>query len=474
MADILVVDDDEQICAAFDQFLSGEGHSPRISSNAQDALKQIESGCPDLVLMDIRMPGGDGLTALREIRERFPALYVVIMTAYGTSQTSIEAMRVGAFDYLTKPLDLDELKSVIDKALEAQVLSAEVSAEPSDDATEASVVGLVGSSPQMQDAYKLIGLLASNDIPALITGERGTGKHLVAHTIHQNSERKDRPFVAIHCRSLPEDFVRTELFGRELPGAETGTSTVSRGKLESTTGGTLFLDDIDALSLPLQAKLLRFLLDRTLERIGGVETVYGNVRIIAATRFELDELTIEGDFNEELYHRLRVLSVHLPPLRERREDVPKLVSHFLKRFSLELNRTIKGVDERVLRLFQDYTWPGNVRELESVIQRACVLAPGEVILPGDLGESMQGPHVLDRAEVDSGLEFAVRRAWRERLIEKKGGAEGSPFHDIVQRVEATLVREVLSMTSGNQLRAAELLGVNRTTLRNKMQLYDIK
>ncbi len=446
MADILVVDDDEQICAAFDQFLSGEGHSPRISSNAQDALNQIESGCPDLVLMDIRMPGGDGLTALREIRQRFPTLHVVIMTAYGTSQTSIEAMRVGAFDYLTKPLDLDELKSVIDKALEAQALSAEVGAEPSDEAAETAVVGLVGSSPQMQDAYKLIGLLASNDIPALITGERGTGKHLVAHTIHQNSERKDRPFVAIHCRSLPEDFVRTELFGRELPGAETGTSTVSRGKLESTTGGTLFLDDIDALSLPLQAKLLRFLLDRTLERIGGVETVYGNVRIIAATRFELGELTTKGDFNEELYHRLRVLSVHLPPLRERREDIPLLVHHFLHKFGT--NGNLDGIEDEALELLVNCDWPGNVRELENAVESGMALSSGPRLRAGDLRLARARAPGVPAPRLDGvplSLE-AYERSALERALREAGGDAGV---------------------------AAKRLGIGRSTLYRKLAKHSL-
>ena len=473
MARILVVDDDEHICAAFDQFLSDEGHTPLFASNTEDALITVEASHPDLVLMDIRMPGGDGLQALKQIRALEPNAYVVIMTAYGTSQTSIEAMRCGAFDYLTKPLDLDVLKPVVDKALEAQALSHEVEATPSEDWKQYSLVNLVGKSAQMEEAYKLIGLLASNNVPALLIGERGVGKHSVAKTIHFNSDRKEKPFTAIHCEGMSEDFVHTALFGRESGDKAAGSTVITPGKLETANGGTVFLDDIDTLSLPLQAKLLRFLEEKVLDRLGGIGDIEADTRVVAATEIGLGDCVRRGDFNEELFHRLRVLSIHLPPLRERREDIPELVGHFIKRFNADLNRKIKGVDERVLQLMQDYAWPGNAGELENVIQRACVLAPGEVITPEDLGESLQGAHYVGRDEAESRLELAVQQACRQRLLEKKEGIPGSAFHDIVAQVEATLVREVLTATSGNQLKAAERLGLNRTTLRKKMHLYGL-
>lgn len=472
MANILVVDDDEDICSAFRQFLSEEGHTPIIAGNAEDALKSVEDSHPDLVLMDIRMPGTDGLEALRRIRQVDPNVYVVIMTAYGTSQTSIEAMRLGAYDYLTKPLDLDVVNSLISKALEAQAVSRKVAAEPSGEWEKYSLVNLVGKSPMMQEDYKLIGLFAANDVPALLIGERGVGKHLVAKTIHFNSDRKDKPFVALHCRALPEEALGAELFGRETV-AQGADAMVSGGKLESAHGGTLLLDDIDLLSLPLQARLLRFLMEKSFERLGGTTNVRVETRIVAATERNLGDNVRQGTFNEALFDRLRVLSIQLPPLRERRDDIPELTSHFIRRYNAELRKNIKGVEDRVTKLFLKHDWPGNVGALENVLQRAAVHARSDVITVADVGDSLKDAAYPRLEEARTALQSAAQKTLGERLKSVSTGTTGSPFHSVVGDVEKALIQEALALTSGNQVKAAELLGLNRTTLRKKMQLYGL-
>ena len=469
VAAILIVDDDESICSVFIQFLSEQGHVPHIASNASDALKVVVESRPDLVIMDIRMPGTDGLEALRSIREIDPDVCVIIMTAYGTSQTSIEAVRLGAYEYLTKPLDLDIVASVIDKALEAQALSREARGE-SEEWGKYSLVNLVGKSAPMQEAYKRIGLLTTNDFPVLIVGERGVGKQSVAKTIHFNSHRREKSFSPLNCRSMPEALLERELFGHETPGAS-GREVIPLGKLETTRGGTLFLDDIEAMSLPLQSRLLRVLVDKTLDRVGGAASVDVDTRIIAATERELTEEVSDGNFTGELYDRLRVISIELPPLRERPEDIPELVTHFIRRCNAELNKALKGVDGRVAQLFGEHPWPGNVGQLENVIKRASVLARGKVITPDDLGDSLQETNLPGREETETALQRAVRRALEQRLSDQEPRAPGSAFHDIVDRVEEVLIRRALAVTGRNQVRAAELLGLSRATLRKKIRLY---
>lgn len=467
MADILIVDDDQAVCAAFAEFLVQEGHTARLASNAQDAIASVEAARPDLVILDIRMPGTDGLQVLERIRRIAPDVCVVMMTGYGTSQTSIEALRLGAYEYLTKPLDLDVLKSVIDQGLEAQALARRVRSEPAPEEGPYPLVNLVGRSAAMQQAYKLIGRLTTNDVPVLIVGERGAGKHLVARTIHFNSRRKEGPFVAVSAAALPADVLAEELFGRVAAGATPETT----GKLDLGRGGTLLVADVHALPLALQARLLRLLTERTFERVGGRGSLAADLRVIAATDEDLADEVQQGSFNGELYDALRVITVEMPSLRERREDVPELVEHFVKRCSVELGKTIHGVDARALQLLTDHPWPGNVGELEHVLKRASILARGEVITADDLAGSLEDRPLPGREETDTALAAAVRRALQQRLAEKAPTGAWPPFHDIVGRAEKILVGEALAMTSGNQLRAAELLGLNRTTLRKKMRLY---
>jgi len=470
MARVLVVDDDRRICQSIAEFLSLEGHEPEIAGHAREALEKVRAHHPDLVLMDFRMPGPSGLEALQLIHQEDPNIQVVIMTAYGTSQTSIEAMRLGAFDYLIKPVDLHHLKRVIDAALEARVLGQSIQDDQAAEWDRFAMVDLIGSTPKMQEAYKLIGMLATNTLPVLLVGERGVGKRLVARTIHANSDRRAGPFAAIHCRSLLPSDLEPEIFGREERDPLTGETKRKPGLLQKIAGGTLFIDDIEALPLNLQARLLRHLTAQSeAEHLGSAQSP-PDTRVITATDIAvgLGDQVREGSFNQELFQRLQTLSIRLPPLRKRLEDLPDLVTHFIRRSNRELGKDLCGVDDRVMERLRAYSWPGNVGELESVIRRAAVLARGDVITLADIDENLGESPVVQREDAEVALELAVRRCLRHSLKEHQGDATARAFHDIVGLVETTLVNEALAEASGNQVRAAALLGLNRTTLRKKM------
>ena len=463
MAEILIVDDDENMCSAFRQFLESDGHVPIIASNAEDAVKCVSTKHPDLVFLDIRMPGVDGLEALRQIRAVAPDIYVVIMTAYSTSHTSIEAVRQGAFDYLHKPLDLDDVRHVIDKALNAQELSRKATAMAANEWEQYAMVNLVGRSTRMQAVYKLIGLLTTNDVPVLVLGEPGSGKQLVAQTIHCNSGRKDRPFLTVNCENIRSETAEMEIFGRP----QSAGNAAYTGRLEKANGGTLFIDEITALPQPAQNKLLHFLKEGTYEQSGGTEVLAADVRIIAATSADLADRAKQA-FSSELHDALRLISIDLPRLKDRLEDIPELVHHFVRRHSNELHKNIKGLDDRVLELLQEHDWPGNVAELEKVIKRACILSRGDVVTVDDVQDALEGEKPLPGGDVQGELEGAARAALQQRLTEAERSESGSLFHDLVGQVESALVREALRITGGNQVKAAELLGLNRTTLRKKM------
>lgn len=444
MADILVVDDDQSVATAFERFLRHEGHRPFLASDAADAFHQVGEHRPDLVFMDVRMPGVDGLQALKVLREQHPDVYVVIMTAHGTSQTSIDAIRAGAFEYVTKPLDLDALRTIIGHALSAR-RGRGAAAEP--DTTVAPAVALVGNSVSMQDVYKLIGRLAVNDVPALVLGERGTGKELVASTIHQNSARREQSFVTIDCAA-----VAAETFEADLASA---------------VGGTLHLASVHALPRPQQNLVGRLLRDETNRAV----TRPPAPRVIASTDQDLAAAVEDGAFSRELYETLSVITLRLKPLRERREDVPELVAHFVQRFNEQLGRAVRGVDDVAMRRLVEHAWPGNAVELESTLKRACIVTRGEVITSADLGDLSQS-RAMGRQGAESALARASRSALQERLVESPTDVSASPYHDIVGVVEAALVNEALAITNGNQVKAAELLGVNRATLRKKAQVSE--
>ena len=447
MAKILVVDDDQSVATAFERFLRHEGHACTIASNGEEALRLVGEHDPDLVLMDIRMPGVDGLQTLQELRQQFPDLYVVMMTAYGTSQTSIDAIRAGAFEYLTKPLDLDQVRAVINQALTAR-RGRDVQPDTGEE-QRSPQVRLIGEVAAMQQVYKLIGRLATNDVPALILGEHGTGKALVAATIHDNSERRERAFVTVDCASLPESSIETELASRET--------------------GTLHLASVHALPRALQARLVRSADD---DRARATARTSTGPRWIASTDRDLRQMIEEGTFSRELHDILAVITLRLPPLRDRREDIPLLARYFVDRFNEELNRTIRGVDDAVITRFQEHGWPGNVAELESVLKRASIVTRGDMITAQDVEESLAARFGPGRQDAESALCRMVRVALQERLVDTSAGAQDSAFHDIVNLVETTLVKEALSITNGNQVKASELLRVNRATLRKKANLGD--
>ena len=462
MSKILVVDDEESVCWAFEQFLKEEGQSPLIASNAQEALEKVTAEKPDLVIMDIRMPGQmNGLEALAEMRKLDPEIYVIIMTAYGDMQTAIEAMQAGAYDYIIKPLDLDQVGVIIQKALKAQKRSRELELLRTEVMGRYQKDNIIGKSPEMQDIYKLIGALTTNDVAVLIEGKTGVGKELVAKAIHYNSFRKDRPFVAVNCAALTETLLESELFGHEK-GAFTGAINQKQGKFEIVKDGTLFLDEVGDISPSTQTKLLRVLDHGEFERVGSNKTLKMSARIIAATNRNLAEATQEGHFREDLYYRLRVFSVHIPSLRERKEDIPLLVRHFVDMSNQELSKQIKGVDSGAMDLLLAHDWPGNVRELENVIKSAAVLCRGDVILqehlPSRLTLVPQGPGY---AALESALEKILR--------EKTESGSPEPYKEITEYVENLLVKKVLQQVDQNQVKAAELLGISRTTLRKKMR-----
>ena len=438
MADILVVDDEEPIAAAFRRFLSDEGHDFRIASSAEEALRLISDRPPNIAFMDVRMPGRDGVQALQDIRAQFPQVYVVMMTAYGTSQTSIDAIRAGAFDYLTKPLDLVVLRTVIAKALAAQQVR-DASDEPS--TGEAARVRLIGEAPAIHEVYKMIGRLATNDVPVLILGERGTGKELIARTIHESSGRSSGPFVVLDCESMPESVLEPALMARD--------------------GGSAYVSAIERMPALLQSRLTRTL---TSER---TDQHPAQPRVFAASESDLAESLRSGALRRELYDVLSVITLRLPPLRERRGDIPLLVRHFIQRLNDELSRTIRGMDDQVLRRLQEHPWPGNVGELERVVKRACIVARGDVITADEISDTLTDSR-FDREDVESTLSQATRTALHERLVDRSALRSSSPFHDIIELVESTLVREALTITNGNQVKAADILGVNRATLRKKM------
>jgi DNA-binding NtrC family response regulator len=442
MADILVVDDDQSVAKAFEHFLAFDGHACRIASDAEDAIRFIEEQRPHLVMMDVRMPGIDGLQALQQMRGRFPGICVVIMTAYGTSQTSIDAIRAGAFDYLTKPLDLDNLREVIGKALAAQHIAASVGGARVDAVSEAPPVSLVGAAPAMLDVYKLIGRLATNSVPALIVGERGTGKRLAVATIHDNSSHRDQPMVSLDCGDDSDAEVQEALYGR---GA-----------------GTVELRHVDRLSAARQARLLHALIAQRTRGSGPRLTA----RLVATTEKDLGDESRAERFSAELCDELAVITFKMPPLRDRREDIPLLVEYFIRRFNTELDRAIRGVDDRVARMLQDHPWSGNVGELERVIKRACIVARSEVIGADDVGQSLGDSRFPAPADADAALGRAVRTALHDRLVQPEPSA--SVYHDVLEIVERGLVDEALTITNGNQVKAAEILGVNRATLRKKM------
>ena len=477
MDKLLLIDDEDDVRYSFKRIFSSPDLNLETAASGEEGLKVIKSFQPDLVLMDVRMGGINGLETLRRIRQDDAKLPVIMMTAYGTTQTAIDAMKLGAYDYLLKPFDVPKLKQIVADALKAardmrQVVACEPLLE-----TEDYDLGIVGRSQSMQEVFKMIGQLAGSDATALVTGESGTGKELVARAIYHNSRRNDKSYLPINCAAIPENLLESELFGHEK-GSFTGAISQRIGKFEQCDKGTLFLDEIGDMTLSTQAKILRVLQSGTIERVGGNKPIVVDVRIIAATNKRLEEAVASREFREDLFYRLNVVRVSLPTLRERREDIPLLVDYFLKTIASAEGRKPKSIFEDAQERLMQHDWPGNVRELENVIRRTIVMAKGEAIraddLPTDIrsvGRNSAGTtQALGQAEpplvaaIDLGTISAKLFHW----------AKERPDIAVLPAVERELIAHALRETNGNQVRAAKLLGITRATLRKRIEKFSIK
>ena len=478
MKNVLVVDDDEKICWAFEQFLESEGFAPSIANNAEEGLRKIQAEQPDVIFLDVRLPGMSGLDALEQIKELQSNAAVVIMTAYDDVETTIEAMRLHAFDFLSKPIDLEAVKAVLDRASKTQTerrriadgTTSDVASSVDPSASTAGKQGhrLIGKSEQMREIYKLIGVMASNTITVLIEGDTGTGKELIARAIHANSSRKDGPFISVNCGALPDELLESELFGYEA-GAFTGAKAKGKpGRFELAEGGTLFLDEVSNMSPALQIKLQRALQEQEIERLGGTRTLKTNVRVLAATNQDLAEMSKIGLFRQDLYYRFKRLAIHLPPLRERTEDIPLLVDHFLNLISAELGKTITGVSNDCLGLLDGYDWPGNVRELENALRSAAVLSRSDVILPEHLPPDIAShEHNFDsnQALLEQSLESILHATVKEALSQEREML----YDEVINAVDSALIRLAINTFDRNQTETAKLLGISRTTLAQRIK-----
>ena len=434
---LLVVDDDQVARELLAETLAREGYRVRVAGGGEEALRLAGAEPFDMALVDLRMPDLDGLGVLKQLAMIQPDLPVVILTAFATIETAIEAVNAGAFDYLSKPFRMEEIKIVVRRTLDARRLARENLQYRQELRARYGFEGLIGQSHQMVEIYKLIARMAALDTTVLIEGETGTGKELVARAIHGASARAARPFVVVDCAALPETLFESELFGHER-GAFTGAFAARRGLLETSTGGTCVLDEIGELTAPLQAKLLRTLQERSIRRVGGNDAIPVDVRVIAATNRDLRRLVADGGFRDDLYYRLNVVTITVPPLRERASDIPLLAQHFLEIFARRNGRPIRRLAPEAVALLAGYRWPGNVRELEHVIERATALSAAETLLPDDLP-----PHLRE-----------------ERDRAPRLPADGMTLED----VKRWYVNKVLEESGGNKLRAAELLGIDRRTL----------
>jgi two-component system nitrogen regulation response regulator GlnG len=465
---ILIADDEDSLRWVLEKGFRGAGYQVTAVKDGAAALREVEGGPFDLIVLDVRMPGIDGLSLLKQVREKRPDAQVVIMTAHGTMETAVAAMQDGAYDYLAKPFDLDEALLLAERALTARRLTQEVTALRSGLREVWEFGALVGRHPTMQEVYKAIGRVAGSDVSVLLRGESGTGKEVVARALHHYSRRAGRPFVGISAAAIPATLLESELFGHEK-GAFTDAKERRLGKLELAHGGSVFFDEIGDMPPELQVKLLRALQERTFERVGGHELIRMDVRVLAATHRDLEAMMKAGRFREDLFYRLNVVTLSLPALRDRRGDIPLLAEHFLAKYAETLGERVVAAD--AMDRLVGYDWPGNVRELENVIQRAMVMASAGVILPEHLPI---GP-VSAAATVapDASLEDIIERKMHECVRGLRGHAAANLHALMVGLVEKPLLRAVMRETRGNQVRAAQLLGINRNTLRKKLKEHGI-
>ncbi|MBI2774253.1 MAG: sigma-54-dependent Fis family transcriptional regulator [Chloroflexi bacterium] len=453
---ILVADDDASIRSLLRQLLQEEGYSVQEAATGVEVVDKVKDSPPDLVIMDVRMPELDGIEALSRVKATAPHSSVLIMTAFGSSNAAIRAMELGAFDYVTKPFELDKISHAVHKVFEYQDLAAEVEVLRGEISSLVQTERIVGNSPPMQEVYKTVGKVAKSDATVLITGESGTGKELVAEALHYNSSRRAGPVVKVSCAALPETLLEAELFGHEK-GSFTGAMTQRRGRFELADKGTIFLDEIAEMSLQTQTKLLRVLQDRKIERVGSSIPIKVDIRIICATNKDLQKAVEQNKFRDDLFYRLNVINIHMPPLRDRKEDIPALVEHFLGKHRYSATAQPAAISEEALRRLMEYDWPGNVRELENVVERAVVLSRGQIITSRELpfGDH-DGDHDEGEGEGDGVL------------------TEKSFFKKSVAQFEKDLIMKALRDATGNRSKAADMLGIYRRLLYAKIKEYGLE
>jgi two-component system response regulator HydG len=447
---VLIVDDDAAHLHMLKTLLKSFGHEVEGATDGEDAIALVKEKPFDLILMDVRMAHIGGIEALRQIKECNPAIPVIIMTAYSSVDTAVEAMKLGAYDYLTKPLNFEELKLILDRAMDHLRLTLENRSLKEKIAAEISLAGIIGSSLAMRKVLDMARIVAPTEATVLITGESGTGKELFAKAIHVNSERAKGPLVTVNCAALTETLLESELFGHEK-GTFTGADRQRNGRFMQADKGTIFLDEVGEIPLHMQAKILRTIQEREIQRLGSDEVLHVDVRIIAATNRNLEEDVKVGKFREDLYYRLNVMNIHIPPLRDRAEDIPLLAQHFLEKYVQKNRKELKGFTPDAMDMLTRAKWPGNVRELENVIERAVILAVSPYLSEKDLPPSM--------------------------LVEGQADNENRPVFDLggksLEEIESQAISETLEQTQGNKSEAAKLLKITRTTLNSKLKKYNL-
>jgi two-component system nitrogen regulation response regulator GlnG len=469
MSSVLVIDDDRTVRHLIRQALDGADVQVLVAGSAEEGLASVHQHRPDVVLLDVVLPGASGLDLFRQVHEADPRLPVIFVTADASGDTAIEAMKLGAYDYLLKPLDLAKVRQLVGQAQEIRRLMSVPVSVP--DAAAADVHGdlLIGRSPQMQEVYKAIGRVASKDVTVLFRGESGTGKELVARAIYQHSNRSGGPFLAVNCAAITESLLESELFGHEK-GAFTGADQRRIGKFEQCNGGTILLDEVGDMSPLVQSKVLRVLQEQQFERVGGNQTIQTDVRIIAATNRNLEQMVADGTFRSDLYYRLNGFTIDLPPLRQRTSDIPMLVDYFLARFNRQLAKDIQTVSRTALDLLMSYRWPGNVRELQSVLKKAMVQASGPVIIPEFLPEMVRLTYAAGEKSPHDDLPPGDLEAL---VVDRLEGGSVDLYAEALEAMEKYLLTRVLRVTEGNQSRAAMILGITRGSLRNKIRSLGI-
>ncbi len=468
MNTILIIDDDDQLRNSFFKLLTEEKYQVKTAASGEQGIEMIKKEIPDLVILDIRLPGMNGMETFGVIHNIEPKLPVIIMTAYGTTQTAIKATKTGAFDYILKPFDIPDMLTVVQKALESgRFMRSQVKMDAAPD--ESFDEAIIGRSPPMQEVYKAIGRVSPTDATVLVRGESGTGKELIARAVYQHSNRNEKPFLPINCVAIPETLLESELFGYEK-GAFTGAAHRRIGKIEQAHGGTVFLDEIGDMPLSLQSKILRLIQEKSIERLGGRETVPTDVRIIAATNRNLENAISEGGFREDLYYRLKVVTIWLPPLRERHGDIPLLEEYFLSHYAAESGVVNPGITKEAVSMLCAYAWPGNVRELANIVQKVLIFNRGAPIVQEEISQAIN-----EKGRRKAGNAEDRDQDLRDFIRSELGQTDKTDIFDsCMNHFAALLIREALNFSGGNRTQAAKLLGLSRPTLHSRIEKYGIR